>query len=841
MQVQNMDREWKFGRGMEDPLADFFGRDQDVTINLPHDYMIENDVCEDAPAGAASGFYNAGVAHYKKMFFVPENWEGEHIYLRFDGVMMNATVEVNGGKVALHHYGYTPFCVEITKYVYCGKENKLSVLVNPSMQPNSRWYTGAGIFRSVELLHGPDLHIENDGIYGYTKEILYDEDGKPETAFLHTEVRVKNLTEQDHMAVVEMALEEEESGEIVLRRTVKIQVDANTTETAYLEMTVDCPKVWDLDNPQLYRLRAKVKDLGIYKTHFVEKENGTEDADEVLFGIRTISADVKRGLRINGKSVKLRGGCVHHDNGLLGAVSLYDAEVRRIKKMKEVGFNAVRTTHNPPSKILLEVCDRLGMYVYAEAFDAWRIAKQPGDYNQYFEKNWEEDLAAFMRRDRNHPSIILWSVGNEIPERGGLGNGYTLATKVVEQAKILDRSRPVSNAICSYWSGLDIFLNAENMKKMAEHMQEGSASFQNADGGAADTSWEEMSEAFMNGLDVVGYNYMEDKYLLDHEMYPERVILGSENYPKEIGKRWPMVERLPYVLGDFTWTAVDYIGEAGIGKSVFLDPDDPKLKMGALALMSAGSQYPYRLANDADIDINGNILPQGNYRSVVFGSDQTYVFSYNPKTYGKQELLSNWGFPGCQKNWNWAGSEGEPVKVLVFSRADEVELLLNGEVIGRKKQGESLGIEEMPLTFLFELSYKPGTLTAVGYTDGKEVSRDQMETTGEATEICIKTDRNEMAADGHGLIYAEIQIVDEKGRPVNDAENGLTASCEGAAELVGFGSGNPITEDNYTKGVCKAYRGKACAILRSGYEEGQATLTIRGDGVREKTVTVRIS
>ena len=257
--------------------------------------------------------------------------------------------------------------------------------------------------------------------------------------------------------------------------------------------------------------------------------------------------------------------------------------------------------------------------------------------------------------------------------------------------------------------------------------------------------------------------------------------------------------------------------------------------------MSAGSQYPYRLANDADIDINGNILPQGNYRSVVFGSDQTYVFSYDPKTYGKQELLSNWGFPGCQKNWNWAGSEGEPVKVLVFSRADEVELLLNGEVIGRKKQGESLGIEEMPLTFLFELSYKPGTLTAVGYTDGKEVSRDQMETTGEATEICIKTDRNEMTADGHNLIYAEIQIVDEKGRPVNDAENGLTASCEGAAELVGFGSGNPITEDNYTKGVCKAYRGKACAILRSGYEEGQATLTIRGDGVREKTVTVRIS
>ncbi len=840
MQIQNIDREWKFGRGLEDSFADFFGRDSDVTVNLPHDYMIENEVSEDAPAGNASGYYNAGVAHYKKILFIPKEWEGEHIYLRFDGVMMNATVEINGGKAALHHYGYTPFCVEITQYVYCGQENKIAIIVNPSMQPNSRWYTGAGIFRSVELMHGPDLHIESDGIYGYAEEILYDPEGNPETAFLRTEVRVVNQTQQDHMALVEVALEEEETGTTVLCRTAKIQIDANSTETAYLSLTVDCPKVWDAENPQLYRLRAKAKDLGIFKTHFVETEDKTEDSDDVLFGIRTISADVKRGLQVNGKTVKLRGGCVHHDNGLLGAVSLYDAEVRRIKKMKEVGFNAVRTTHNPPSKVLLEVCDRLGMYVYAEAFDAWGIAKQPGDYNQYFEGNWEEDLSAFMKRDRNHPSIILWSVGNEIPERGGLGNGYTLATKLVEKAKTMDRSRPVSNAICSYWSGLDVFLNAENIKKLIEHMQEGSASFQNADGGAEDTSWEEMSEAFMNGLDVVGYNYMEDKYLQDHEMYPERVILGSENYPKEIGKRWPMVEQLPYVIGDFTWTAVDYIGEAGIGKSVFLESDDPKLKMGPFALMSAGSQYPYRLANDADIDINGNILPQGNYRSVVFGSDQTYVFSYDPQTYGKQELLSNWGFPGCQKNWNWNGSEGKPVKVLVFSRADEVELLLNGEVVGRKKQGEALGIEDMPLTFLFDLSYMPGTLTAVGYTDGKEVSRDQIETASEAAEVSVTADWTEMDADGHSLVYAEVQIVDEKGRPVNDAENTLTAVCEGAASLVGFGSANPIIEENYTKGICRAYRGKACAILRSGYGEGEAKLTIRGEGIGERTVTVHV-
>lgn len=824
MRIQNIDREWKFGPGQVDLWGAVLGRDRDVTVNLPHDYMLENEVTPEAAAGAASGFYTAGVAHYRKVLKIPAEWEGERIYLHFDGVMMNATVEINGARAALHHYGYTPFWVDITSYVYCGRENSVTVTTNPSMQPNSRWYSGAGIFRSVELAHGPAVHIAGDGIYGFTREIVYDENGSAETAFLQTQVTVRNSTGLDHMAVVEVSLVEEATGLPVVSRRAKIQIDAGTTETAYLSMTVEKPKLWSAQDPQLYRLSAKVTDIGIFKTHLEELPERTVDEDSVCFGIRTITADVKRGLRINGKTVKLKGGCVHHDNGLLGAVSLYDAEARRVAKMKEVGFNALRTTHNPPSRALLEACDRLGMYVFAEAFDAWGIGKQPGDYNQYFDDCWQEDLTAFLMRDRNHPSIVIWSTGNEIFERGGLNHGYTLAARLADFVKSLDRSRPVSNGVCSYWSGVDEILTSENLRKMEEQRKEGET-LQNADSGKADTSWEEMSEAFVNGLDIVGYNYMEDKYPLDHEMYPERVILGSENFPKEIGRRWPMVEDTPYVIGDFTWTAYDYIGEAGIGKSFFVEPGQGTE---GLPFASYASGFPYRLANDADIDINGNILPQGRYRSVVYGSGATHVFSYDPADFGKREVLSSWGFPACQKNWSWKGAEGKPVSLLVFSGAEEVEVLVNGRSLGRKKKGEALGVEEMPDTFVFDAVYEPGEVTAISFRKGEEVSRDSLVTAGEACALRIRADRVRMPADGHSLIYAQIEVVDAAGRLVPDAGVALKASVEGAASLAGFGSANPITAESYCSGSFTSYRGRACAILRSGYEAGRAVLQVEG-------------
>ncbi len=840
MRSQNIDQGWQF---QHQRIYDGFP-DQDKEksireVNLPHDYMIESNVSEEAAAGSASGFYTEGVASYTKHIEIPREWEQEEIYLHFDGVMMNATVDINGSKAILQHNGYIPFSVNITPYIYFGKTNRVTVIVNPSMQPNSRWYTGAGIFRSVELLHMPKLHIANDGIYGYTKGIEYDTQGNPAFAHLHTEIEVHNETLENKIALVEVYLTEDGSEKVILSRKQKMQVNPCTIDTAYLNLTLENPALWDVETPNLYRLHARVTDLGAFKTHFVPRAENTIDESSVLFGIKTVTADVNHGLRINGKTVKLKGGCLHHDNGMLGAVSLYNTEYRKISILKKIGFNAVRTTHNPPSAALIEACDRLGMYVFDEAFDSWGIMKQPGDYNQYFDTDWEKDLTAFMKRDRNHPSVIIWSTGNEIPERGGMNNGYTLATRLAKAAHILDPSRPISNAICSYWSGLDDELSQENVKKMMGDVSVDASSLQNADGGKNDTSWEEYSEAFTNGLDIVGYNYMEDKYPLDHKIYPERVILGSENYPKEIGVHWPMIESTPYVIGDFTWTAFDYIGEAGIGKSLFLEPDDPLLQIGPFALMSSGSKFPWRLANDADVDINGAILPQGTYRSIIWGSDKTFLYSYTPAVIGKTELISNWGFTDITKNWNWKNSDHKPVQVAVFSNGDEVELFQNGTPIGKCKAGERLAAD-LPKSFLFDLTYISGDLEAVSYKNGKELSRDTLKTTGSVKRIRLLPEKNEMSANGHDVTYVRVELVDENDMVVPDSDMKLHASIDQAASLSAFGSSNPITAENYTTGSFTSYRGAATAIIRSGYQAGSCTLTVSADGLDDATVTLLV-
>ncbi len=832
----NLNKGWHFCPGGLDVAKRMRGMYGDRVVNLPHDYMLENDVTKNAPAGTASGFYTAGVASYIKETEIPAEWEGEHIFLRFDGSMMNTTVEINGAKAALQHYGYAPFEADLTQLVYFGKMNRLVITCNPSMQPNSRWYSGAGIFRGVELVHVPAVHLAWGGLTAYTKAIDYRADGTPETAFLKLSAEVKNEFAENRVVRVSFTLIREDNGEAV--KTVKaiVQVPPMGTAKAFTTMTVDEPRLWSADSPELYRLRVEAQSEGTYRTKICPVKETSCDADEVLFGIRTIEADVKHGLRINGKSVKLRGGCLHHDNGVIGAVSVYDAEARKISRMKASGFNAIRTTHNPPSSALIEACDRLGMYVFDEAFDAWGMGKQPGDYNQYFADDWKKDLTAFVRRDRCHPSVTIWSTGNEITERAGLGDGYELADALAALVRKLDPSRPISNGICSFWNGLDDELQEDALRKWKDSLTGG---LQNADlGGKKDLLWEQLTEPFANSLDIVGYNYLEGKYEQDHEMFPERVIMGSENYPKEIGMHWPMIESTPWVIGDFTWTAWDYIGEAGIGKASFFDPEDPALQNGAMFLQM-NSGYPWRLANDADFDITGAILPQGVYRRIVWGSGETAVFSYDPDVFGKTEVLSSWGFPGVQKNWSWNGREGKNVDVLVMSLAEEVELMVNGKSAGRLKAGEA-NVHEMPGTFIFHTVYEPGTVEAVGYCGGECVSRDVLRTVGEAASVRLVPENETLSADGASLAYIRAEIVDAEGRVVPDAAVKLSVKVSGAAELMGFGSANPITEQNYSSGTFTSYRGSAMAVLRAGYEPGEAVLAVSAEGLGEAEVKVVI-
>ncbi len=391
MQTQrsiNLDRGWRFGTGSFNPMLDivaqhFHAGDAPRIVDLPHDYMIESDVSADAPAGAASGFYTAGPAYYTRLVDIPAAWAGQEVFLQLDGAMMNATVEVNGSRAAL--------------------------------QPNSRWYTGAGLFRSVRLVHCPKLHLAADGLFAWTRSLDW-QDGAASLAHLQAEVDVCNETGEPRVAEVEVWLTPEAGGEAVARCAQVLQVNPGETAVAHLRFVLEKPALWQAGSPNLYRLHARVTEQGVFTTHLCPAEAPMTDEDSVLFGVRTVQVDPVHGLRINGRTTKLKGGCLHHDNGVAGAVSLYDLEVRKLQALQAIGFNAVRTAHNPPSAAFIEACDRLGLYVLDEAFDAWGMGKQPGDYNQFFDTDWQRDLAAFVRRDRAHPSVILWSTGNVIPQ-----------------------------------------------------------------------------------------------------------------------------------------------------------------------------------------------------------------------------------------------------------------------------------------------------------------------------------------------------------------------------------------------------------------------------------------
>ncbi|WP_408072140.1 glycoside hydrolase family 2 TIM barrel-domain containing protein [Butyrivibrio sp. JL13D10] len=814
-----IDEKWIFRNGFVDSLG-ALNENPGEEVNLPHDGMIGTKVSPDAPAKSDSGYFVGGLTNYTKYIMIPKEWEGDCVGIQFDGAMMNVTVDVNGCKVGSQHYGYAPFYVDLTDYVTFGEENRITVNCNTSMYVNSRWYTGSGLYRGAVLCHGPRVHIANDGIFVRTKEVADD------YASLEAEVDVENCTLENRLVEVALTITGEsnkdggpidKTKEYTIKRV--IQINPGKTETARIALNVKNPVLWDADNPNLYKIKAQAKSLGIYRTHFIPEEQTETDEAQTLFGIRTITADAVRGLKINGKTVKLKGGCLHHDNGLLGAASFYEAEARKVKKLKEVGFNAIRTAHNPPSAALVEACDRLGMYIFDEAFDAWGMAKRGGDYSQFFANDWEKDLTAFIKRDRNHPAVILWSTGNEIPERGGLDNGYTLATELAETIRRLDGTRPVSNGICSLWAGLDDKLMANQSQK------------QNSSEGLFDTTWETVTEPFTNGLDVVGYNYMEDIYERDHEMFPERVILGSENFPNQIGYRWPMVERLPYVIGEFTWTAWDYLGEAGIGKAVYVDENDELAKGNGWELMPpSGSPYPWRCANDADFDITGHMMPQGAYRSVVWGSKKTHLFSMHPETFGKTEVMTFWGFPALFSSWNYEGCEEKNIRLVVFSNAEEVEVFVNGRSVGKK----SVNMERpMPYSVHFDTIYEAGKVEAVSYADGKEVSRDELLTTGEPAKIRLIPEKKIMQADGHDLLYVGIEVTDSDGNVVPDAAIALKAEITGNAALAGFGSGNPRTEDNYTDGESESFHGRALAILRADYNKGHATLRVLAEGLGE--------
>ncbi|WP_106401071.1 glycoside hydrolase family 2 TIM barrel-domain containing protein [Actinocorallia populi] len=758
-------------------------------VTLPHDAMITQDrVKPDSAAtmeNGAGAYFPGGVFEYRKAFFVPEEHRGKRVFFEFEGVYRDATVHINGDYAGQRPYGYSHFHIDADRFLRFGQDNE--ICVEARAHRDSRWYTGAGIYRDTWMLVGETARIAPDGVRVTTPDIDRDR------AVVEVAVKVEN----DSLAIrtLELAAEIRDAvGTVVAADTAKVTVLPGEPATARPRLYVLDPALWSTDSPSLYTCGLSLRE-------------GAEevDAETVTFGIRSLQLDPRFGLRINGETVKLRGACVHHDNGVLGAATFARAEERRVELLKAAGFNAIRMSHQPMSKAMLDACDRFGVLVMDEAFDMWTSAKSEFDYSLHFPEWWERDIEAMVAKDFNHPSVVFYSIGNEIPEVGSTV-GAAWGRRLAEKVRSLDGTRYVTNGINNMLAVLPEVMKARQQAKAAD---EGAGiNTVMADAGdmmnmvsASEMVTERTAESYAV-LDVAGMNYSESRYALDKDLFPGRIIVGTETFSTHIEGNWKLVEQYDHVIGDFTWTGWDYLGEVGIGRPQYLTPENPRpVHVGP---------YPYLLAGCGDLDITGHRRPVSYYREIVFGlRSEPYVAVRRPEHHGKTWGASPWAWSDAVSSWTWPGSEGAPIAVEVYGDADEVELLVNGSSLGRRPTGR-----EQAFRTEFETVYEPGELVAIAYRDGTESGRHLVRSAEGPVRLRAEADRQAITTANGDLAYVTFTLTDAAGTVHTAANRPVRVEVSGDGVLAGFGSAAPATEERFDATEHRTYEGRALAVLR---------------------------
>ena len=785
MNKQIFDQGWEYGE-----LSGFalhFNPRAWQPVTLPHDAMISKPRDPANPSGRSSGFFPGGVANYRKKFYVPEDWRGQSIELEFEGVYMNAEVSVNNQLVSRQPYGYSSFIVDLTPYLAYGQENMVGVLANNTAQPNCRWYSGTGIYRHVWLRSGGVIHIQPWGVFITTPVV------NPEAAVVQIQTELANVSSQDEAVLRSTILDTQ--GAVVAR----VESPARVPSLQHTLLLKEA-KLWSVDEPNLYILLSEVLVGG-----------SVMDSEKTTFGIRSITIDAEHGLRLNGVPLKMKGGCIHHDHGPLGAASYDRAEERKVELLKSAGYNALRTAHNPPAPALLDACDRLGVLVIDETFDAWDSAKVTNDYHLYFNEWWQRDTEALIRRDRNHPSVILWSIGNEIFEALGDPTGAEWSQRQADFVRSLDNTRFVTSGLMNNF-----------VEEIANGDMDGTFKLKPIPEDPQKDSWGLKTAAFIKPLDVVGYNYMAQRYAVDQIRFPGRVIAGTETWGHMMYTFWKETERNANVIGDFVWTAMDYIGEAGGGAVSF----DGQARFGA--------SYPYHLYGCGDFDICGFKRSQSYYRDLLWGvRTEPFIAVLDPQHYGKPIAFTPWGWEPVLDTWTFPGQEGKTTQVDVYAIDDEVELLVNGVSQGRKPAGAAVQNKAS-----FDVAYQPGQIQAVGYTAGKETGRFRLGTAGEPASLCLSPDVSQVRANGADLVYVTIEVEDQEGTPVKYGEPLISVEVSGAGQLIAIGSGNPLSEEMYVGGQRKAFQGRVLAIVRSTDQAGEIALTAQAEGLPAARITL---
>lgn len=770
-------------------------------VTLPHDAMLESRPYAESLNGGNTGYRDGEVYNYVKILHPEAEDAGKTLMLKFEGIYMNALVYVNGQLAGKCPYGYTGFYVPLNDYLKFGQDNELRVIVRNSAMTNSRWYSGGGIYRDVYMLTAEPVYIQPEGVRVKTE---WAADGE---ASLNIKTMLKNRSCLRRELTLETVITDPD-GHVAAQNTCPVVLYEGEERTFDFRLLVTDARLWSEDTPSMYHVTTRLMD----GEHVVDVSADT-------FGIRTLTVDPVHGFRVNGKTVKFRGACIHHDSGLLGAATFEEAEYRRISILKKAGFNAIRMSHHPAAPALLRACDALGMYVMDETFDMWQRCKSDSDYGLYFDEWWEKDVEAMVARGYNHPSVVMYSVGNEIPEIG-TDKGAKICQDICAKIKSMDDTRMTLASINGVFAAGDAI--PEILSDLEKELKATGEIDANANVNdfmtVMDTQMDKIvvHDAITKRLDkacactdIAGYNYMTARYAKDQKGRPNRVIVGSETYPPEIARNWACVKTMSHVVGDFTWTGWDYIGEAGVGIPAY-----------SFGEGGFGAKFPCQLAYSGDIDITGFRRPASYFREIVFGLRKApYIAVQNPERYGQPLIKTPWVISDSIASWTYPGMEGKPVIVEIYAPGDQVELIVNGKSLGLKEAGEKAGYMAH-----FETVYEPGTLEAISYINGQAAERSTLSTA--AGNITLKAAAEESKGE---LVYINIENSDDEGNVDTSTVLHLNACVEGAME-VRMGSGNPKPLNMYTEPEADSWNGRALLVIRKNDPADTVKVSVQGGG-----------
>ncbi|MBA1435199.1 glycoside hydrolase family 2 protein [Bombilactobacillus bombi] len=769
-------------------------------INLPHDAMLQRAANAQSPNGGNTGFRDGGTYVYVKNLTISSQEADKVFLLKFEGSYMNTFVYVNGQLAAKRPYGYSTFYVPLNDFLNYDTVNEIRVQIKAGAMPNSRWYSGAGLIRDVYFLEGSQIYLQPD----YPQiQILQAQE---ELASINVTTIIKNKLLKSTSLLQLQTLIYDDQDQLIIDETAPLTITGINQRKLVQKLTWDNPQLWDEHSPHLYRCVLRL----------FNQDQELIDHTETIFGVRALTLDPKNGLRVNGQKIKLRGACIHHDSGLLGAATYDIAAYRQVKLLKQAGFNAVRMAHQPAAPALLRACDELGMYVMDETFDMWNRSKSDYDYSLYFQEWWPKDVQSMIFKDFNHPSVIMYSIGNEIPEIA-TNQGIDLSAKISQFIHQLDPSRYTLAAVNGLFSvGNDLVGIVNDVVKEQKGSQEDgnvndfmTAMNQYLDQIIVNSKITKRLNQVFTTTDIAGYNYMTARYEDDIKKYSQRIIVGTETYPPQISRNWPLVQKHSQIIGDFTWTGWDYIGEAGVGIPGYQPGEG-----------GFGAQYPAQLAYVGDIDIIGHRRPLSYYREIIFGlRNKPYIAVQNPHHYGKELLKTPWMLSDTVHSWSWDVPENSPIKVEVYSAGSEVELLLNDKIIAKK----SVGPDHRTL---FDLKYIPGKLTAISYKNGQEIGRQDLETANSnqlqirlqkvdySEEMKQKISYQHQIINGQ-LVFVAVELVDIDGNLITDNDQVLKIKLSsGKGAVIGFGSGNPKPLNNFNQLSTKTFNGHALAIIK---------------------------